>query len=413
MDYKKRLIRIGSILFFVVFIGIACKRDIVKVDITDAFERAEISSEGLLFHANTRQKQFSDDEIQSMIYTVSGDAPQLYKAYEIGKDEWQRIINEARRGESFEASVDALQEKVNATAKEKSTVFPTVLSDIAVGMMKEVYFYNNGNISACTFIRGGDMFAYFRDMNMNVLGKGLCQNGVQNETQGNAYDYEHWLLPGEPDISREDALHTAQHYLAELGADLDLFFVEPCTVLNYGLIKSVGWKFVFTREIDGLKSHFRDGQWCTVEPNALPIVGAPWEQEVCIITIDGEGLCQIWWQGATEIISVEKTSTKIVPFNTIRQDLDDWLWKVYVDKDHVEQTMEVQITNVQLGIAMIAVDTEYKEGQYIPCWYIDFKIRWNYGNGSSSWEDEQIIFSAFDGSYIEPRIKDEKLKELL
>lgn len=49
MDYKKRLIRIGSILFFVVFIGIACKRDIVKVDITDAFERAEISSEGLLF----------------------------------------------------------------------------------------------------------------------------------------------------------------------------------------------------------------------------------------------------------------------------------------------------------------------------------------------------------------------------
>lgn len=75
--------------------------------------------------------------------------------------------------------------------------------------------------------------------------------------------------------------------------------------------------------------------------------------------------------------------------------------------------MEVQITNVQLGIAMIAVDTEYKEGQYIPCWYIDFKIRWNYGNGSSSWEDEQIIFSAFDGSYIEPRIKDEKLKELL
>lgn len=158
-----------------------------------------------------------------MIYTVSGDAPQLYKAYEIGKDEWQRIINEARRGESFEASVDALQEKVNATAKEKSTVFPTVLSDIAVGMMKEVYFYNNGNISACTFIRGGDMFAYFRDMNMNVLGEGLCQNGVQNETQGNAYDYEHWLLPGEPDISREDALHTAQHYLAELGADLDLF----------------------------------------------------------------------------------------------------------------------------------------------------------------------------------------------
>lgn len=411
---KSKHIFIVVFLLFSLFLGIACKQQqpSINVEITDAYKEITVPTESFSLFTSMRQKHFSGNEILRFIDLLPGNTSQLYSVYEMGKDELQHIVDNARTGNSFSASVDQMQERVNRMAKEESTISPLTFSDLNYGIIEEVYFLNGANVSTCAFVLGGDLFTFFRDKQMNIMGEGLCIDGILNGTHGSANDYDHWLLPENPGISRDDAFKIAQSYLQALGADLDVFFEEPCTILNCGLIKSTGWKFVFTRSIGGLKSQFRDGQWCIVNPNDLPVIGAPWEQEVCVITVDGDGLCQIWWQGASEISNIEKTAIEIYPFSSIRPGLDDRLWSLHADQDHLEQMLEVQITNVQLGIAMIAIDSKYEEGQYIPCWYVDYKHRWNFASGSSYWEDDQVVFSAIDGSYIEPRIKDEKLKEL-
>lgn len=409
---KRKLIHIGIILIFAMFAGIACQKSNIAIDITDSYKDICVPANNKVFFANTRRKHFSDEEILSFIQKLPGETSQLYSVYEMSKEEWQQIIDKAMAGNSFLTSVNSIQQRVNSSAKEDSIILPFAITDLSAGVLKEIYFLNNEKVSVCSIIRDGDMFTYFRDMHMIIVGEALCMDGILNDKQGNVNDYEHWLLPDNPDITRDDAFQIAQSYLNALGIDLDIFYEEPCTILNYGLIKSTGWKFIFTRNICGFKSQFGDGQWCIVDPNHLPVVGAPWEQEVCVITVDGDGLCQIWWQGATEVITVENSSGELYPFSTIRQGIDERIWSLFVDKDHVNLKLEVQITNVQLGIAMIAIDSYYEEGKYIPCWYIDFKHRWNYKNGNSSWENDQIVFSAIDGSYIEPRIKDAKLKEL-
>lgn len=120
-------------------------------------------------------------------------------------------------------------------------------------------------------------------------------------------------MPHTFSVSYEEAIEEAESYLSSMGIKLELYFSEPCTVLNYGMAKSDGWKFVFTKRVWDLQSQFEDGQWSYANPEKLPAVGAPWDM-----------------------------------------------------------------------------------GQ----------------SGVTDWQSEQIIFSAIDGSYVEPRIDDKTLKEL-
>lgn len=52
-----------------------------------------------------------------------------------------------------------------------------------------------------------------------------------------------------------------------------------------------------------------------------------------------------------------------------------------------------------------------KIGEYIPTWYVTYENHL-INDSTEIIEMEQIMFNAIDGSYIEPRIEQEKLVEI-
>jgi hypothetical protein len=60
---------------------------------------------------------------------------------------------------------------------------------------------------------------------------------------------------------------------------------------------------------------------------------------------------------------------------------------------------------------MIAVKKHSKIGEYIPRWYVTYEHHL-INDSAEIIEMEQIMFNAIDGSYIEPRIEQEKLVEI-
>lgn len=135
---------------------------------------------------------------------------------------------------------------------------------------------------------------------------------------------------------------------------------------------------------------------------------------MCIIAIDEKGLCQLWWQGASEELYQEEIESKLISSKDIFKNAELYIHQVYGDDaSHKKDKLHIRITNVSLGIGLLATDDVYETGKYIPCWYIDFGMRWKMDrNGVTDWQSEQIIFSAVDGKYVEPRIEDKTLKDL-
>ena len=354
---------------------------------------------------------FSDDELISFIELLTGNK-ELYSEWNLTKEEWQQMITEVKpfvaSGQVSHDWLDTLEDYYDkaTTNAEKPLI---EISELSTDTFSTIYVPTDSNsVSKCTFERDGNQFIYYRNMFLEAYPASLYAKFDEDfDTKENFK----WMQPGEPEISQEDAYDKALEYLSVMNIDLNLYSAELCTVLVNQVKKSAGWEFTFTRSISNLMTQFHnDGTM--VNPDSLPSYGAPWEREVLKIVIDNEGLCKLMWQGASEISSADNESAQLEPFEEIIDRIANQLNYILGTQDRDGIGVEIEVTKIELGISLISVKNQINTGVYIPTWYINFKSKWSDEN-EDGWFSEQIMFSALDGSYIEPRITNVELMDII
>lgn len=362
------------------------------------------------------KRTFSDEELLTLIERFAGSNEKLYSMWDLTKQEWldKQIMFKEKDPEQKLAPnyLNFLKQMCDQADEEVHN--PLVkISDLPTEQSSPVFVkQDNDTVAFFRLSINGNNFAYYRDMFMEQAPASLYEDedfDIENET----IEQFRWRQPTDPEITQEDAYEQALKYIDGLKIDLELYKAESCAFLIDVVDKSVGWKFTFTRKISNAQVRY-DGQGFIIEEDALPSFGAPWDVEACTIGIDKNGLCFLEYNGASQISRVVKDSAELEQFDTIQQRIANQLNYIYgaVDRDK-GIGLDIKITKIELGTSLISVKDETDIGIYIPTWYVDHYIKWSDAEDfEDNWELNTIIFNAIDGSYIEPRVTNEKLMSI-
>lgn len=365
-----------------------------------------------------KMRFFSDKDILNYIDLLadSDSNSDLYSSWELSKTDWRRRLLWANQNDSNEkppsSLIAYLQEQIEQTPsfadKHTKAITEFPYNILSCGYLET----DSDDVAMFTFIRGGNTFTYLRNYDDLIMGKGLLASNQNSAENVNMQEYYDWLMPNKPNISYEDAYNLSQHYLQAMGIDLELHYSEPCTIVRQQVKKSVGWTFTFTRNCSGLQAQFLDGQWVYINPDAPPAAGAPWNQEVCIMAFDKDGLCKLWWQGA--VSTSESKSVELEEVEDIKKNIRQQLYQMYgTHKNGVGAGLDIVVERVELGISLIATNNLIHYGEYIPTWYVSYKYKWRSDKDIDNlWSAGQIMFSGVDGRYIEPRVLDSTIRSL-
>lgn len=363
-----------------------------------------------------KKRVFSDDVILSYIKDLAGKNEEIFSEWSLTKNEYMQKITEVKpyveSGKVLHQWLDTLQENYNNAETEVNNTMVNI-SDLPTGTISAVYVQSVDNkVSVFILRRGENFFAYYRDMFLETYMASLFEDSDFDD-EYDTVEHFSWVQPEEPEISQEDAYKIALEYINKMGVGLDLYYVEPCTVLVNQVKKSTGWQFTFTKAISNMQAQYKDIGFA-VDNDALPSYGAPWEQEICRIIIDKNGLCKLWWQGASEKSSIVIDSAQLIPFEAIKGRIVDQLNYMYgTTENGTGNGLDIKITEIELGISLISEKDKRERGVYLPTWYINHVIKWkDVEDSEDNWELNQIMFSALDGSYIEPRVTNTDLMSM-
>lgn len=333
---------------------------------------------------------FSDAEFEAMIASMVGDDYSLYQ-----------------QDSSF------LQEEISTDTTQVPQGKPVSIKDLPINKVSELLLVDhNEDVHAITIEREGDFIAYYRNKKMLVLGQDMCAYNLLRTDDSDEKQFLEWAFPKEANTSKGTAFSRATTFINENNINLSLFFAEPCTVISENEILSYGWKFIFTKQINGLQSRFEDGQWYYINPEYPPVAAAPWDSEFCVIVIDDIGLCQFFWEGASTDRE-QLTAPLFSDAEKLNDCIEEKVKEVFASGIPSEKDkIDIQITDVCLGLSLLSHD-KYG-GQYVPSWYVSLRYKWNSSEDQEkNWEYDTIIFNAINGDYIEPRVTEEKLKRIV
>lgn len=357
---------------------------------------------------HVKKKKFTEENFQSYIdLFIDGDY-EMYEDYIWTKDDYFRLITKAKEYEGTERMtqdiLDFLQEAYDQSSNDViSSKKISSLSDLPTDREPSVYIKSkDGAISKIGYQRDGNCLSYTRDRLVATYAASTVSDELYSENMDGEYERFKWTQPGQPDISQEDAYAIALKYKDALGIDLDLYFAEPCSFITDYVDKTTGWQFMFTRTISGLQTIQETGG-CFVDPDNAPSYVSPWGQEKLIITVDKQGLFGLYLWGASEISSTMIDSAKLESFDMIQQRITNQLSYLWASGER--GNVEIEITEIKLGISMLSIENETQIGQYLPTWYVSYRDK----NDEYSGDFHQIMFSAIDGSYVEPRITNQDL----
>lgn len=365
------------------------------------------------------KRVFSDEEYLSLIKRFAGTNDELYSEWNLSKRDWMEKIIKFKphldSGIVSQERIDYMQEQYEG-ADEKASNPLVELSDLPTEGLSAL-FVKTGNSRAAQFtiIRNDNYFSYSKDTFLHVAQACIYQDSDFDEAFDTIESFK-WLQPGEPEISQEEAYKQALAIVNELSVGLELYSAEPCSVITDDVEKSVGWEFIFTKKISELQA-----QWNYVgsylNPEALPSYGAPWLMEMFKVVIDKNGLCVLAWHGASEIIGVAAESAALESFDFIQSRIANQLRYIHANPDGKGSGFEdvgfdIKVIRIELGTSLVSVKDEPGIGLYIPTWYVDYRLKWSDEDEQSSGlfkEPNTVIFSAIDGSYIEPRATNEEI----
>ncbi len=292
--------------------------------------------------------------------------------------------------------LDNLQEQCKSASSVVENA-PLNIDDVITGKQQEIFIKNSSGIVSQIFM-GTNSFGYKRNIFMSVIPKSWTDEQMQGENI--------WYVPGEPEISKDVAYEKAVEYINKMNIGLVFYSTEPCSLVTDSIDLHTGWTLVFTKKISNLQAEYRDGVNTRVNPDALPSYGAPWPPEVLIMAVDKEGICSISWMGASKIESTLAETAELEKFDEIKNRIANQLNFISgTDENANGFGLDIEVNKIELGISLLSEKNKSDVGQYLPTWYVSFKWKWrDQQDSDENWSEDQIMFNAIDGSYVEPRV---------
>lgn len=357
------------------------------------------------------KRVFSDKDYLTLIERFAGSSNELYSEWTLSKNELQDIIIKAKpyvsSGIVTQDTMNNWQEQYD-NADENPQNPLVQLSDLPTSKVFPLYVkINNNQIAQIVIEKNGNSFSYYKNPFFSGIAPASLYEDCDFDESFDTIEHFKWLQPGDPDISQQDALEQALTYINDLNVGLELYSVEPCTVIEDLVEKSVGWRMVFTRKLSGLQDPYGDDV-IYLNPNALPSYGAPWDPEMCRMVITQNGIYEFSWNGASQISSVAMESAELKSFDFIQSRIADQLKFIHSNPVRDDVGLDIKITKITLATSLISVKDEPESGMYVPSWYVDYYIKWSDEDAYNN-ELNTVIFNAIDGSYIEPRVTDEEI----
>lgn len=360
---------------------------------------------------------FSAERLTAMLSAVAGDDAVLCRNYTRSAQEWEALLHQLENSEYPNLMApDAVRmaEEGMASAPKAPEYESLSVSELAdAGRVSLDVVESDGSVAYVTLEIGGNSFAYFRSEVQLVTGQDMCEQNLLLCATEAEREQLNWLMPRTPDIAQADALALAEGLVQKLDVPLELFYSEPCSIVTDYATRSDGWKFIFTRRSGTYPAQFWDGQWCYVNPEAPPVAGGPWEQEVCTVVVDVDGVCVFNWRGAAEATGTTAHDGLLAQAD-MRPLIEAELTDIY--RSHTKQGdvyLDICITEMQAGIALLGGDGGAATGEYVPAWYVSYRYKWSdEADAEENWSPDMIVFDMTDGRYIEPRITEEKLRQI-
>lgn len=364
-----------------------------------------------------KKRTFTDEDFLFFIETTSDSDAELYSKWDLSKQEWlERQIEYKAKDPDEKLAQDYLrylQEMYdNADSEVSNPLFD--VSTLTNGLSSQVFAKrSDGTVAYYHLSKDRNNITFFRDIGLVQYPDSITKDIYFDETFETAEQFS-WRQSKKPEISKEEAYVIAFRYINDLGIDLKRYSAETCTFLKNIVNKSVGWSFTFTRVISNAQTRY-DLSGFGIDENAMPSYGAPWDVEECTIGIDKDGLCFLEYKGASTISREIQNSVELEKFDVIVERIANQLSYIYGTVTRGNGIgVDIVISEIELGVGLISVKNETDIGIYIPTWYVDYYIKWSDQEDiEKNWELNTIIFNAIDGSYIEPRVTNEKLMSML
>ena len=357
------------------------------------------------------KREFTEEDMVSFIdLFIDGDY-EMYAGWSLTKDDYLSLLTKVKEYEGTERVTDDnlnyLQELYEQATNDVENTQISSLSELPEN--RPLNIKNEDNIIS-RFMFDPNGLAYYRNDNyMEVLPSSMTDDSQYEKNMDGDYEHFAWRQPGQPDISQEDAYAIALEYMDKLGIDLDLYAAEKCSFIKDFVDKTTGWQFTFMRRISNLRA-IDDTGGLFMDPKAPPSYGSPWGQEQLTIAVDKNGLFSLWWRGASELSHTVTESAQLEDFDTIQQRITNQLnYLCATWGENQGKVFEINITKIELGISLLSVKDQTDIGEYIPTWYVTYSCKFE---GEDSEEIQQIMFSAIDGSYVEPRVTNEDIMEM-
>jgi beta-lactamase regulating signal transducer with metallopeptidase domain len=356
------------------------------------------------------KRVLTEDDVLSYIDLFAGSNYEMYFGWMLTKDDYLALLTKVEPYKGTERVtkqiIKYLQELYEKATNGDVNRRISSLSDIPAEYAEHFPSVSiktaDGAISNFSWERDGNYFGYKRDDMTEACPASSVTNDQYTENMDGPVEHFRWKQPAEPDISQEDAYAVALRYRDAMGIDLELYSAEPCSFITGYVDKTTGWQFTFTRTISGLRTMDTIGTlgW---RKETAPSYGSPWGEETLVMAVDKSGLFSLGWNGASVVSRTVADSAQLLDFDTIHQRITEQLGYNYAYPAEENGNYEIEVTQICLGISMISMENRMDIGEYLPTWYVTYRYKPE-NQGKDDWRTQQIMFSAIDGSYIEPRI---------
>jgi hypothetical protein len=367
------------------------------------------------------KKSFTSENYKAMFDYFAQDA-ELFYPWPLTKAELKEMIRIAQQSNndsnetddaSSEQYITELEEQLKQAPTEVMRVPFELGYDIDGNIQNrdEYYaclFYNNKNAFEISSFSGailGNYFNYSRCYNTVLQDENMVAQGE--------------ALPDEPSGATIDGINITQtDAIKQANLTIQNFNISNLTLdnskrarlvdINSREIVSVGWLFTYTQMYNGI-IFYDMGKNVRYSYEYLPVSGAPWPQEKIQIYIDDSGIGYFNWEGASEFSEVIADNIELMPFDELIKKITLQIENLYALSGSEAAPFHIDINNIRLGYALLSISGEDNFGQLVPAWFVSF----SYGYENDDIGKDELVFCAYDGSYIEPRLTVGMLNEIV
>ena len=292
------------------------------------------------------------------------------------------------------------QEILTAPDREDLKIFD--VTQVADGEEFSCYhFYDDITAARIYGTRKGQDFHYFyrEDMLLQLESWVMQGDAIPGEPEG--------TMIGETDISKSEAIQKANKVIDDLSIDnMALARCEKARAILDDDSMINGWNLSYKREANGVLSP-DVGLGFALEEEYLPTYTAPWNDERIEMFIMADGVLMFIWDGASVEIETLTENAMLIDFGQVITRIGQQL-KYMCSWTGEGDERDILVDRITLGLSAISVQNEPDEALLIPTWYARYRDV-NFSDLYSEW----ILFSALDGSYIEPRMTNEMMEQYL